>query len=302
MTRAADRLDLTQPHLSRVLGRLRSITGDPLLIRTPAGMVPTPLAKELATCASSFLAKVETIIASGADFDPKTARNIFRIQAIDFFAATIIPKFVSIISRDAPGIQVVVGPPRLREMRELLERGEVDVVLSQFIAPPETLYVTHLLDTELCCIVRADPPEIRGSLSLEQYVETPHVGLCFGQDYEPYIMEQKIDKVLAERNLSRTKAAQVNTVLAVPEIIARSDLVGSVPLALAQAAARRLPLQIFPVPIETPPTALSAIWHQRTHADPAYGWIRKTLFSVARDTEALSFDHPISPPGHIHAA
>ena len=282
VTRAAERLGLTQAKLSSILARLRTLTGDPLLVRTGQGMTPTPTAIELADHARELLARIHGTVSRRNAFDPAVAELSFTIQAVDSMTATVLTNLIAHLRRTAPGIKLIIGPLRLELVRESLERGEADLVVGLVADAPDTLHICRLFEMNAVCIAAADHPQIQGGLTLEQYAAAAHAALSFGRADMPYLSERALDDRLVELGVSRRKMLETYSVLAVAGIVARTDLIATVPRELALRAAQSHRLQVLALPFAYRPTQLSMLWHSRSQGDVAHEWLRATLRKVCK--------------------
>lgn len=282
VTRAADKLGLTQAKLSNTLGILRKRVGDPLLVRTRQGMNPTPIALELTEHIRELLAKLDRTVAS-RDFDPAVADVTFKILTLDSLAMVLIGALISMLRREAPNVSLLIGQLQLDQYAQALELRDADLIVGYVNAPPQTLHICHLFDMEYVCIVSRDHPFIQGALSMDEYLGAAHATLSFGQEYSPYLSERIVDSLLATQGSVRRKVLGLPWGLAVPEIVAGSDLIATVPIALAKHMAAWIPLQVLPLPFLRPPTVVSMLWHPRAHRDAPHEWLRAKI-RIASDT------------------
>jgi len=284
VTHAAQRLGMRQPTLSGALARLRAATGDPLLVRCADGMAPTPVAVELARHASIFLGQVQSTLSAQRSFDPKTAAGTIRVLATDYFAVSLFSDFIAKIHKTAPRISIKLVSNLVVSAGDWLEREDGDLALCRGRTSdlPPSIYVRKLCDVPLSCIVSADHQKIRGSLSLEQYVAFDHLAaLGFGGEVMGY--ERRIDEMLAARGLNRRYAGQLQTSIAIPKIVAQTDLISTIPTDLAKKAAAGLPLQVLchPLPLRAPEIIIA--WHLRSNRDPLQRWIRSMVLEGVQE-------------------
>jgi DNA-binding transcriptional LysR family regulator len=277
VTKAGDKLGISQPSMSNVIARLRRVTGDPLIIRRPDGMVATPFAEALMMTSSAFLDGLRELAIRHETFDPGTSTRTFVLLAVDYIMATIASRLMARIRDEAPGVSLIVGPLDLRNIRETLEKGEADFAITPSHNVPETLYGTTLAPHEMVCIAKSNHPVLNGTLTLEQFVAVPHAALSFGDAHSPYVTEQLTDEILASQGLSRFKAIQVASVLALPAIVAETDLIAVVPRDLAERASRTWAIDIYPLPIVRPSPQHMVVWHARSIGDPGSQWLRSLL-------------------------
>ncbi|KYF91417.1 hypothetical protein BE20_14740 [Sorangium cellulosum] len=280
VTRAAARLGMTQPACSHALGRLRRALGDPLLVRGTGGaMVPTPRAEALAPGLRAALRGLASAIRGEARFDPGAARRTFRIATGDYAELVLLPPLLSLLAREAPGIDVWMLPLSLTQEGVVaqLSSGAVDVV----IGPPrrgwpEGLYLRPLFDERFRCVVRRGHPAERSALTLDRYCALSH--LLVAPRGTPGSL---VDDALAALGRSRRVAATVSHFLVAPHVVAATDLMATLGARIVDAAAAPLGLAVLPPPLELAGFSFAMIWHERTHHDPAQRWLRDQLARAA---------------------
>jgi DNA-binding transcriptional LysR family regulator len=278
VTRAAERLGLSQPAMSHALNRLRALLDDPILVRTPRGMVPTPRAEELAPAIRVALDDIDRALRGSPPFDPSTSTRCFTIAAVDHGELVILPPLLARIAAEAPGIDLLVRPLRLDEIEEELESGAVDLAFG--VLYPGDNFATfrqRLFHESFVCLVRADHPKVGETLSIEEFVALDHA--LVGPRGRPGGF---VDSELTKRGLSRRVALMVPHFLVAPMILAKSDLILTAPGRIARAFAAILPLRIVPTPFELKGFDVSQLWHERQNHDPAHAWLRGLIVEVCR--------------------
>ncbi|WPP01661.1 LysR family transcriptional regulator [Pseudomonas sp. HR96] len=275
VTRAAQRLALTQPAVSGMLMRLRDSFDDPLFVRAQRGMVPTARAEQLAEPVKRLLGEIETMLRPAA-FDPATASMTLVIASTDYALRAVVVPWLGSLRLRAPNIRVAVQPVDHRELHGQLDRGDVDMAL----LTPETtapgLRASDLFDERYVCVLRADHPDAAaGSLSLDRFCALDHVlvsssGAAF---------KGVTDAALARIGRSRRVVTSVSSFLVVPEILLASDLIAVVPRRLAL---RQPGLVMLEPPLEIPGFRKTLVWHERTHRDPGQQWVRALLTQACR--------------------
>jgi DNA-binding transcriptional LysR family regulator len=275
LSRAAIRIGLSQPAMSRVLGRLRVAFGDPLFVRTPRGMLPTSRADELAPQVLAVLDAAGKLIRPTA-FDPLTLARTFTIGVSDFFDAVLIPRLVEILAREAPGVAITTRPPA-DDIGDALAGGRIDLLLGVREGVPAEAQITKLYDETFVCAVRRDHPRVGKRLSLERFVAERHLLIAPGGN-----PGSRVDTALAERGLSRRVVVRVHTFLSAPAIVASSDLILTAPRRVLEPLAKPFALRLLPPPVDVPGFALFAAWHPRVHDDPAHAWFRAALGAASK--------------------
>ncbi|MEZ4297796.1 MAG: LysR family transcriptional regulator [Polyangiaceae bacterium] len=275
VTRAAQRMGVTQSAMSHSLRQLRELLGDPLLVRGPLGMTPTPRGEALREPVRRGLLELSRALA-GRAFEPEKATRTFTISAGDFFTVLLLPPLLSILQREAPGIDVSVRPAAGARDADLMEAGEIDAAVAVVLPERATLRRTRLFTEGFACVVREGHPEVGEALSLEAYVRLPHALISPGGSGPSFV-----DEALARLGKSRRIALRVPYFLAAPPIIARSDLLLTAPRRMVEPFAGSLPLRLLEPPLETPSFSVHLAWHERDDADPAHQWLRRAIGRAA---------------------
>lgn len=198
VTRTAVKLGQSQPAISNTLKRLREITGDAILVRGKNGMVPTERGHELLALAQQSLEAMERIARPSQAFDPATTTRTFHLGAPDYLDAFFLPNIIERLRKHAPQARLIVHPLNAGvDYLAALEQGGMDLVIGNWLSPPEHLHISPLFDDEVVCMLGAQHPLARKGLSLKHYIEMPHLAPA------PYAVMQRsmIDQALAEQGL-----------------------------------------------------------------------------------------------------
>jgi len=274
VTRAGDRLDLSQPAASRALQRLRNAFGDPLFVRTPGGLIPTPRVEELREPLERALAAVRDVIAPRA-FDPKTATGAVRLAVPDVDAATLVPRLLAAFAMAAPELDIELSA-RSRDTFGLLAADHVDLALGVFDTAPAGFRRQRLYTDTMVCIVRRGHPVLKRGLTLERFAAMKHALITITGEGGGVV-----DDALAAKRLTRRIALRIPSFLAAPLVVARSDLVVTMPRHAATEFAALAPLVLVEPPLRLPAFDVSQLWHERHHADARHAWLRRIVQSVA---------------------
>ena len=278
---AADRLGLSQPAMSHALARLRQRFGDPLFVKTRTGMRPTPTAERIGLTARKVLSLVRDEILEVGAFDPATTTRTFTLALSDMAATILLGEITERFASSAPLARLRVVSVREKDIALQLEEGQVDLVIGTYAVKSSSLMQQALFkSTEYVCIVRAGHPEIRASLSLDQFVATEHVIAVQNAEANDFV-----DKALRAKGLRRRVAVEVPSLLPLPNIVASTDYVALVPRALATLSQQVKPLRILAPPIKPPAPTIRQYWHQRFKADTSVTWLRNLLLGL-RGTHA----------------
>lgn len=285
VSRAAERMFVSQSAMSHILQRLRQQLDDPLLVKTPSGMKPTERANALVAPVRAVLRDVERVIRTPEEFNPATSQRRFVIAATDYMDFLVVPSLVERIARQAPGIDVHIKRTEVPFPEHELENGDLDVVLGfeAILKPASHLNCDKLFEDNMTCLMsNGFYSDEHGQLTLEKYVAMKHMlisrtGTRIGV----------IDEWLAERGLERRIALIVPHFLSAPFIVAKTDMLLSLPLRIAEHFVRLAPLKILPVPIDLPIYNLVMVWHPLREKDPAHHWLREQILAVC-----LALDGP----------
>ena len=273
VTRAAARLHLSQPAVSAQLNRLRDMFNDPLLIPTQRGMMPTAMALELLAPLRVALDQVRDTVATHQQFDPGFAKLTVTIACTDYLQTVIGRSLIQTLRAQAPGIRISIRNLEPRRLDTQMMHGEVDLALMTPDDAPPVLRTRHLYDEHYVLIGRKDHPQLRDSITLEEYVQLEHVvvSLNGGDFFTP------VDQALKAMGYTRNLVLSVASFLFIPEIVAQSDLVALVPWRLV---AGRGDLTIIKAPDVSTEFSVGMVWHERNHSHNAHRWIRVQVIDV----------------------
>lgn len=274
VSRASERLDISQPATSYALGRLREVFHDPLLIRARSGMVPTPRGLEIEAVVRRLVADYDGLVDVTQDFDPASSLRTFVVTATEHAEHLLMPPLLQYLRRHAPGIRVVVRLPDPARALELMESGEVDLRLAWLLKPPPSMRSTPLFQDRFVCIAGRDHPEIRGALSMAQFLKYPHARTYGATRTTSNLV---IDEAIEKLGRRPATAFQLQNFLSIPLALVSTDLIATVPHAFVRLFSAQYPLQILEPPIRLPRIRYAAYWHERAHKDPAHRWFRSAV-------------------------
>lgn len=277
VTRAARRLNLSQPALSARLARLRDAFGDPLLIPAQRGVVLTQRAVELQQPLHEALEGVRRVVADGAPFNPSTMQATLVIAASDYQQYALLTRFAVALRTEAPMVRIAWRALDVLALATQLERGEVDLAVATPDHAPAAMRQRQLYCENYTVIARQGHPAVQGSLSLDVFCALEHVvvSLQGGGFSGP------TDAALEAVGRRRTVALSTSGFLIVPEVVSRSDMIALVPKRLADGWSDRL--QVLKPPLNIPGVTVTSIWHDRTTNHPAQRWLRERLTTLAAE-------------------
>ena len=272
VTRAADRVGLSQSATSHALARLRDHFGDALLVRSGDAMVLTERASSLVAPIRNALSALDEALRDTRGFEPKRDRRTFTVAMSDYLGVVLLPSLVERIAREAPHVDLRIASI-VRDVETSLAAGDVDLVLGMAALPDDApgLFQQRLFDEHYVCLVRRGHPAAGRELTVEDYCALSHALIA------PRGGRGAVDRLLAARGLQRRIAVQVPHWLVAPHVVARTDLVLTVAERLAKRYAAMLPLEIVPLPLELPAMTCWQRWHERSHRDAAHGWLRTVI-------------------------
>jgi DNA-binding transcriptional LysR family regulator len=281
VTRAAERMDMSQSGMSTALARLRSAFDDPILVRTPQGMELSDHALEIAGAVRRALNELDLAVARRGPFDPASSSVTFSLMASDYVGLMVLPSLFERLRIIAPRVSLKVTPPQPGRIREALANAEAELVVGFFPDVAEGLYQATIFSDTLACVVKDDHPAIQGEITIGQYAAAEHI--FFGAP--PSLVssiEALLESSLPGLGVERRIGAWIPTLAVMPRIISKTDLVATIPHRLATSFAERLGLQVLPLPFELPPLPIRSIWHARMHENNAHRWLRGEIQAVAK--------------------
>lgn len=272
---AADRFHLSQPAMSRVLQRLRETFRDELLVRGAGSYELTPRARQLQESLAVLLPQLDRLIA-GPRFDPATASETFRIALTDYAALVIAPPLMTGLARTAPGIVLDLQAWSDRAFSDL-ERGRLDLAFWADDAP-SPLVSEPLFDEDFVCVMDADHPAGDTPLTVERYLEYPHVviGVLGGRQT---VIEQRLGALGIHRTIGLRVPFFAAAVLAVPH----TPLIATVPRRMARLYASNPAIRMAEPPVALGSFRYIMAWHPRMNSDPAHGWLRRKVSDTAKE-------------------
>lgn len=273
VTRAANRLGVTQPAVSGMLSRLRDSLDDPLFLRAQTGIVPTTRAEELAPSIRRILSDIGGMLKPPV-FDPATAEFTVSLAATDYALHAVVLPFLPTLRAKAPGIRVAIHPAESGHSQSRFEKGEVDLALITPETAPLNLHARHLFDETYVCAMRREHPDAgQETICLDRFCALDQVLVSLSGER----FHGVTDIALANVGRQRRVVLSVTSFLVLVEILKTTDLIAIIPNRLAQHDAS-LSTMAPPVPISG--FSKIAVWHDRIHRDPGHRWFRSQLFEA----------------------
>ncbi|MCY1265748.1 PCP degradation transcriptional activation protein [compost metagenome] len=277
VTRASERLSLSQSAVSHALRRLRERLGDELFVIGRGGLVPTARAAELIGPVRDALSRLDEVLQGSAPFVPATVQRKFRIASGDFVEFLILPRLIQHIAREAPGVMIEVVPlPPNSTVSALLEGGEIDLVISSPMTLGAGLRREPITTVSLLTLIWQREGLPPGRFPLDLYLERPQVMIEMHQRDGNII-----DQTLQTQGLARRIGVLVQNFMAMPVIASQTGYICNLPGPIAEAFAATFGLSCHEPPVDFPEPELVAHWHSRFDADPGLQWLREQVKNCA---------------------
>nr|WP_285863452.1 LysR family transcriptional regulator [Pseudomonas sp. BGr12]MDL2422158.1 LysR family transcriptional regulator [Pseudomonas sp. BGr12] len=267
VSRAAERLALSQPTVSNALARLRELLDDPLLVRIGRRMQPTPKALALEGPIRAALLQIEQTLTAGDSFDPRHSRQTFRLAMTDFVEQWCMPALLRRLQDRAPNLRLDIVPLATSLPVDALDRGQLDLVVGRFNDIPAR-FVRHLWRSETLQIaLRKDHPQVSGGLDLDTFLRLRHLWVYGGQT------RGMVDQWLGEQGLVRQIVYTTPNYLQAAHLVAETDLCVVLPTQLARRFATLLPLQLFDLPFALEAFDTDVVYLAQRGQERALSWL-----------------------------
>ena len=247
LSAAGQTLGLSQPAMSHALGRLRSLVKDPLFVRLPRGLQPTPYADAIAAAVAQGLGAIRGVFTE-TGFDPGTSKRVFRVAMTDIGERNLLPKICAQLAAHAPGVGIETVQPSIKELRDALATGDIDLAAGVIPEFDTGFHHQMIVRNSYVCMVREGHPTIRDTLTLKLFREARHV-LVSSQASTATGHAEDIERAV-RKGAGKEKIAVRNAhYLALPAILMSTDLVATVPRGLAVSFQEDVKVRIFPAPV-----------------------------------------------------
>ncbi len=275
VSKAADRLGISQPSMSHALAKMRQAFDDPVFIRVKNEMQPTPHAKEIEAPIRQALKLARTEIFQSQHFEPTISTKTFTFCMTDIGATAYLPHIIKQIGKLAPSVKIRTVSPIAEKQEEGLESGHVDLAIGYFpdLKKAGVFQQKLLRNSGFVCIANENNPYAKnGVFSLKSFMAAPQVAVrTEGRSMEV------IEKAMMKLKISRRVLVTVPHYLSLLSLIPSTDLVAIIPNDLADAFRTQINVKIYPLPFSSPTVEIKQIWHARFHRDSANRWIREIV-------------------------
>lgn len=271
---AAIALGISQPSVSVMLSKLREHFRDPLFVRTPTGMQPTPRAKVLCAPIRDALSAFRRAATQSEDFVPGTSTIVFRVSMTDIGQVVMLPLLGRRLRELAPNTTLEVTSTTANSYK-LLESDDLDLAFGSVRKLPPSYFQKNLFKEHFVCIASARHKRIHETITIEQYLDERHA-IVSSAGTGGWMVEAAIDRLTQARKV----VFELPTFLGLAEIVESTDLIGTIPARLADELASTHKIKILPSPIKIPPYDVKQYWHERQHHNPANKWLRGLVTSI----------------------
>ncbi|MGO2415730.1 MULTISPECIES: LysR family transcriptional regulator [Cobetia] len=272
VSRAAERLNLSQPAVSRTLGRLREAFDDPLFVRAQRGLRPTARAEALQQPLARLLQALGALLAP-PEFFPADSQRRFQLATTDYGMHAFVAPQIAPLHREAPNVRLDIQAYGGNVEQQLDEGGPELAMCVPTAKVPAGVHGREIGADHFVCVMRKDHPlATKPTLSLDDFLVAGHQLISMGGDERG-----AVDLALAEQGLSRQVVLRQPHFLAAFSVTCHSDLLLCVPGCLAASMLEQLPLTIRPLPIDINSFSYWLVWHERLHHDAGHSWLRQRL-------------------------
>jgi len=276
ISRAADNLSVSQPAVSNALRRLRELYDDPLFIRSATGMIPTPKAQELAGPIQAALIEIEKTINASEQFSPGTSQRVINAALTDYGEYYFLPEIVRRLTKIAPGVELVCVPTPGSSLSLEMKSGAIDLVWDWVQIDDPDFYIEPIFSDPGYCLARKNHPMIDGDLNLETFLQVEHIALRPTRRHNP-----RVERALEKMGMARKVVTEVSHLVVMPQIVATTDLIATVPERLARKYARELDLQVIRSPVYEDEVTVYQMWHKHFEDDEGHRWFRELTRNIA---------------------
>jgi DNA-binding transcriptional LysR family regulator len=277
ISRAAEKLAMSQPAVSNLLARLRELIGDPLFARGRRGVEPTVRAQSMIGPVREALGLIGRQFGRTEAIDLATYRRTFHITILDPLEPLLLPPLINLVAARAPSISIECLAPR-REFAQDILNGTVDLACFAYPLTSPEISIVPICPVELVLVARRGHPSIGKTLDREALEALPFVALS----NELRSLTQ-VDRELLVHGIKRRVVVGVARMWSMPALVAQTDLVAMMPRAFAQHIAPSFDLMLHDLPVAISEQHMYMMWHVKMDEDPGHKWLRETLQATSRE-------------------
>ena len=277
LTRTGKIIGITQPAVSNSLSRLRNLFDDPLFVRTAAGMVPTPVARNIIGPVRQSLDLIRASVQESESFDPSLSDKRFRVSMTDLSQAMILPKLFDRIKEKSPGISFDCYQVHRRDINIELAIGNVDLVIDVPLSSDPQIRRAPLYAWPYVCVIGKENALVGKDLDLKTYLSLQHVHISARRGGLGHV-----DLTLGKMDKRRNVMLRTQHYLSTPQLVSITNLALTVPQNFADFLAESLPIRYLALPFEVPILETHLFWHESTDNDQASMWVRDLIIDSYR--------------------
>jgi len=285
VSRAGERVGLSQPATSAALARLRATFNDPLLERDGNRMRLTARAAELREPLTAALTALRAVFDDGGEFDARSTKGTFRIATTDFVAMLLLPRLQQELETSAPELTIELSG--LSAVQQRMDEDELDLVIGTFDSLPSRFRRSQLFTEHLVCLVRTGHPSLSGGagpsdpMLLEDYLKYPHLRVSpRGDDLG------SVSRAVADLNVRRHIGCIVQQFSVAPFVVESTDLIATLPARIAIRFADVLAVSIREAPLRLKDRLFEMVWHERRDPAPFHRWMRERIAAVCEELDS----------------
>ncbi|TFW09295.1 LysR family transcriptional regulator [Oxalobacteraceae bacterium OM1] len=282
VTRASQRLNLTQPAISHALNRLRTMFNDPLFVRQGQSMVSTPRARSLIEPVRRALRNLESTLSGQDLFDPRTSAKQFNLALRDVLEANILPPLMQRVQQGAPLVDLAAIQVDRRELENELAAGTLDAAIDVLLPLSNDIRHTQIVRDPVVVVVRQGHPAIKRKVDLETYLKQDHI-LASSRRKGPGLADFELSRLGLQRRIK----LRCQHYYAACRVVSQTDLVLTMPERYARIVNQQFANRILPFPVEMPSLDVFLYWHANVENDPANRWFREQVIRAVSDRSAM---------------
>ncbi|WP_375749793.1 LysR family transcriptional regulator [Vibrio sp. HN007] len=276
LSRAAERLGISQPAVSKALKRLRDIYNDPIVNRNASGVEPTPFSLDIYPAMSAALTNFNSTLSSSRNFDPMTAHRVFTIAAINAVSYSFIPDLIEFLQKSAPNISLEVHPLFTEDLESDLRMQRYDLVIGK---PVNNISIRSefLFPAELVVICSKDHPRLNdGNITKEQFLTEEHLVVSAWESRKSILDSEDIDE-LNKRNAVHRVAGPIELM----SIVGRTELIALSTKEMAELFSEQFNVRAIDSPFKESTVDIHMMWHPSRNTEPSHLWFRNEIKKLA---------------------
>ncbi|EHK9052375.1 LysR family transcriptional regulator [Vibrio vulnificus] len=277
LSKAAARLDISQPAVSKALARLRDIYDEPLFHRSPSGVEPTSFAVDIYPAMLTAFKNFTSTLSASSEFEAKVSNRIFSIACVSVASYELMPQLLKQIRQHAPNISLEVHPLFTEDYESDLRLQRYDLIIDMAPRGWTTLKVEPIFSERLMVVCCADHPRIADACSVAQFLAEEHVVVSRWHARKSLMSEEDIADLAQRKIVYRASGA-----LEMLPVIHGSEYIGMLPESTINAFAGTYNIKAVSLPFEHDIYDLCAIWHPSRSGESAHQWLRNQLKAAVK--------------------